>query len=503
MVNQVKIGNFKSFGKTQEIPIKPITLIFGANSAGKSSIIQNLVFLEEYFNKNTLDLFKISKNQDVIDLGGVNQFLNQNSQNGTITLGGKVKLRFYTDWKLFKEFLNKKNSLHKYINFDTADNYDTVEVEIETLIDWELEIDIKNFDDRYITKIDISIDQYEVYIYSSDEDHQESTDYLENSILNTDKGYTLLKIEQESQNSPIVKIKEFNGEHPVMSFFRSEIRLRSSSEDLKEYFNKSEIKITEDFRYEEDCEIYVPADDIEDLLYAIFKEIKKNYNSTFFGPWRKIPERLYGNLNQHSLAWKRLFESEQHRSRVNKLLRSLGIQYEVIIEKYHSDLKKQRTHEFISLRDTRNNNLISASDIGTGISQILPILVMLEDKFTGLIYVEQPELHLHPGLQAKWGKALKETSRYKHIIFETHSEHIIKSIQLEVMKANLTNGGDGISNEDVAILYVSRDEIGNSVVRKMDLDETGSFVEPWPDDFFEISADLSFERLKQSYKSRN
>jgi predicted ATPase len=43
------LANFKAFGPTaQEIPLKPITLVFGPNSAGKSSLIHSVLWLNQY-----------------------------------------------------------------------------------------------------------------------------------------------------------------------------------------------------------------------------------------------------------------------------------------------------------------------------------------------------------------------------------------------------------------------------------------------------------------------
>jgi len=500
MIKQVKIGNFKSFGKTQEIPLKPITLIFGTNSSGKSSIIHNLVFIEEYFKKKFLDIPQIIKDEEIIDLGGIEQFFNQGSRSGVVTLGGIVDVEMNTTWDKYKDFLDKGNPLH-----DEVKTYsdEMIDVTIESSLEWRLEINVNDFDKNYVTGLEVFIDKYLMIVESMSQSHEEGEYFTGIPEFNIPSGCTIIKIEQNKENSPVVKLKELLGENPVISYLMSKVFNCFESESIEEYFNKSEIKILESLIYEEGSDVITPAEDMEKILNVLFDEIKSNYYSTYFGPWRKIPARLYGSLNHHSHAWKRLLENEELRSRVNKLLHSLGIQYEVIVEKYHSEINKARTHEFISLRDKTNQSLISANDVGTGISQILPILVAMEDWLTGPIYVEQPELHLHPGLQANWGKALKEASEYNHVIFETHSEHIIKSIQLEVMKANQSAGKDGISNEDVAIIYVSRDENGDSIVKEMELDETGSFIEPWPDDFFELSSDLSFERLKQSFKSMN
>jgi AAA15 family ATPase/GTPase len=58
MITALRIGNFKAFAEPQTIPIKPLTLIFGANSAGKSSIIHALVFARHALDRrSTFRLF--------------------------------------------------------------------------------------------------------------------------------------------------------------------------------------------------------------------------------------------------------------------------------------------------------------------------------------------------------------------------------------------------------------------------------------------------------------
>jgi len=96
----------------------------------------------------------------------------------------------------------------------------------------------------------------------------------------------------------------------------------------------------------------------------------------------------------------------------------------------------------------------------------------------------------------------KEVEEYFQLIIETHSEHFIKAAQLELAK-NLNRDKPNFKKEDLSVLYISKDKSGFSNVKQMEMDETGAFTEPWPDDFFELSADLSLERLRQSYKSRN
>ena len=73
----LRLGNFKAFADTQEVPIRPITLIFGPNSAGKSSIIHSLALVHHALFSRTgdLDAHRTEIGGDSIDLGGFGQYV--------------------------------------------------------------------------------------------------------------------------------------------------------------------------------------------------------------------------------------------------------------------------------------------------------------------------------------------------------------------------------------------------------------------------------------------
>jgi len=86
MIESIHLGNFKAFAKTQAIPVKPITLIFGANSAGKSSIIHSLALLHEALNTGELDIFRTRLGGSSIDLGGFRQYIHRRQANRRMDL---------------------------------------------------------------------------------------------------------------------------------------------------------------------------------------------------------------------------------------------------------------------------------------------------------------------------------------------------------------------------------------------------------------------------------
>jgi predicted ATPase len=128
-------------------------------------------------------------------------------------------------------------------------------------------------------------------------------------------------------------------------------------------------------------------------------------------------------------------------------------------------------------------------DVGIGISQILPVVAASVGEHERLVLIEQPELHVHPRVQAELGDLFIETSvRGPHsYILETHSEHLILRIMRRIRETGegKPHNGFPVTGDDVAVYYVSVEK-DHTALRRIDIDRKGEFVQPWPDDFFEI-----------------
>src|SRR5439155_23293754 len=75
MLTELSIGNFKAFDETQRIPIKPLTLIFGANSSGKSSIIHSLLLMNHGSETGNFDVRIPRMAESAVDLGGFRSYV--------------------------------------------------------------------------------------------------------------------------------------------------------------------------------------------------------------------------------------------------------------------------------------------------------------------------------------------------------------------------------------------------------------------------------------------
>lgn len=140
------------------------------------------------------------------------------------------------------------------------------------------------------------------------------------------------------------------------------------------------------------------------------------------------------------------------------------------------------------LFDIKKNTILSHRDVGIGVSQVLPVLVYAFAAKDEIILMEQPELHLHPALQAELGDVFIETAlgHNNTFILETHSEHLILRLLRRIREttAQKNNSTPPIKPDDICLLYVNPDDKGSELVR-LRIDKYGRLIDPCPDGFFE------------------
>ena len=123
--------------------------------------------------------------------------------------------------------------------------------------------------------------------------------------------------------------------------------------------------------------------------------------------------------------------------------------------------------------------------MGIGVSQVLPVLVLCYYVPEGsTIIFEQPELHLHPSVQAGLADVFIDVikNRNVQIILESHSEHMLRRLQRHIAEETFST--------DEAKLYFCEMMNGESMLTPLDIDMFGN-IHNWPDDFFgDLAGDM-------------
>ena len=152
------------------------------------------------------------------------------------------------------------------------------------------------------------------------------------------------------------------------------------------------------------------------------------------------------------------------------------------------------TNEFgflveIFLRDGKGRKHLF-EDVGSGLGYLLPVLCAIFERsgWCSTGFIQQPELHIHPALQAAMGDVFIEGSEEnRQILIETHSEHlllrILKRIRQTHLQANIAPELK-INADDVCVLYFDPSPDGTTTVKRLRITEDGEFMDRWPRGFF-------------------
>jgi predicted ATPase len=178
----------------------------------------------------------------------------------------------------------------------------------------------------------------------------------------------------------------------------------------------------------------------------------------------------------------------------------LGIPYQLQIHQSSDDLLGDLI--VMGLKKKGSDVVVGPSDVGFGIGQLLPIIVQagLSVNIEGDINcVEQPEIHLHPRLQAEIADLFIETAilpdQYGDMerpqwIVETHSEALILRVQRRIREQVIEPG-------DVSVLYVEPNPTGGSSINYLRIGEDGEFIDEWPGGFFEETYNETFSGYQE------
>ena len=432
MLERLRIQNFKSWQDTGDMAFGSLTGFFGTNSSGKSSILQFLLMLKQTVeSSDRSQVLDLGNDFSYVELGTVHDVLHNHEVPGILSFN----LQWHYSTPTFGgDFVEREAKFSAKIKYA------------------EDVVSLENF-------------KYEM----------ETTTYH--------PGYWIGSMRKETQdiNSKYsLDIKETRHILPTKT---------SLQKPSKFYIFSNEAHASYDIDYE-----------LEDAVFR-FEYL---FNSVFYlGPLREYPNRLYiwggnqpdgvGNRGERAVA--ALLSSrnqgptidmgegqpkrtvEEH---VAHWLKELGLIYSFKVQPIAPNRKEYE----VRIQRTAESASVFLTDVGFGVSQILPVLVLLFYVPEGsTVILEQPEIHLHPAVQAGLADVFIDAIKRRkvQIILESHSEHLLQRLQLRIAEKGLNPEKE--FDHSQAKLYFTSIEEGRSKLTTLELDEYGN-INNWPDGFF-------------------
>lgn len=220
----------------------------------------------------------------------------------------------------------------------------------------------------------------------------------------------------------------------------------------------------------------------------------------------------YTGIYTSEQMWTNLINSKELQVKFNAWLSSdsrLKSQYKVLVKESDAEyssfitffrklfsLKRAIKKELVFI-DLRTNTEVLPKEMGLGISQIIPIILSSINSFNTDIFIEQPELHLHPVIQSEIADEFIRSAKDNNneFVIETHSEHLLLRIMKRMRYTEEDKKGRDksldLTPDDICLLYVDSHK-GKTFLRELKFGADGTLLNKWPNGFFEESYNEMF-----------
>ena len=175
--------------------------------------------------------------------------------------------------------------------------------------------------------------------------------------------------------------------------------------------------------------------------------------------------------------------NHQEESRISAtILKELGLTWKIEAKRLDDTRVELQVGRMPRPKHGGARDLVSIADVGFGVSQTLPVVVALRVAAPGqLVYIEQPEIHLHPRAQAAMARLLVNAAkRGVRVVAETHSSLLLLAVQTLVAEGAIDPNLVGLN------WFLRSEKDGTTRIQSADLDEAGRFGD-WPEDFDEVA----------------
>lgn len=421
-ITKIGISGYKSIDKYQTIEIRPLTILAGANSSGKSSMMQPLLLLK--------------------------QTLEASYDPGPLLLNGP-NIRFTSVEQITSKCDGTNSDAPFVIEIETSGS-PTIKTE-------------------YVKGKESPIEIRQMEVKS--------------------KSGKTVSLRPDSTSEEITKaFPEIVGDFPL-EVFKRQASKRNWVVQRDRCFLDISLK---DLKGRNFIAGISPSGQVESMLRRIIHLPGLRGN-----PERNYPVTAVGTT--FSGTFEKYFASVltqwQQSKAVSKLrgvtsdLEKLGLTWKVLATPINDTQVEVRVGRLPHPKQGGARDLVSVADVGLGVSQTLPVVVALHAAEPGhIVYLEQPEIHLHPRAQVALAAVFADAARRGiTVIVETHSSLLLLAVQTLVAEGKL--GAD-----QTRLHWFSRDKDGSTGVSSAELDQAGAYG-TWPEDFAEVTLNAEGEYM--------
>lgn len=493
MLESIALENFKSFKMLPEMAMKPITILCGTNSCGKSSILQSILVLK--------------------------QTVESKDPNQTLLLNGRFVHLGTFDNIIFEKKIDNDVVLDFCFNLPKHGTIQPRQRHMRSIPHQIIMRDLLS-PESYSTSNDFFID-FKISLHAK----QQNT-FLKSTTINSLE----LKIGTKNANgvkNPEVNIEMNLEDNESYKIKWTNVRLRNRDNNAPQsgeatakikFGNLLPVSIEFHDKLIEHRRI-TPVEVFFYRLNTLFQSIFSTY--TYIGPLREEPSRRYIyedeiveiGIKGENAAYIYLAEKDNTinnqyfydddansfyaHGKSLKLSQALTNWLNFMKIK---DLRPERTNEIIYLNlnsSSADKTRVNIADVGFGVSQIFPIILEgLRMPRGNTLLLEQPEIHLHPNLQMQMADYFISLAlSNKKVIVETHSDHIINRLVRRIVEDEQFN----LKNM-IGIYFIKPTENG-SVYEEICIDDKRGITN-WPIDFFDQTATEQEKILLAGLKKR-
>ncbi len=500
MLTNITLENFKAFQKLDNLKVKPITILCGTNSCGKSSILQSILLLKQTLeskksNQNLLlngPFVKLGYFQDVIFRKKIEKHMS-------------FDFVFNTKPELYNVKNGRRPPIELLLRDLIGDRGSMVNRHSEHIIDYKISLKAINNQELVENEYSKSLGVADICIkiFEKNQDNDKSKIVIAITNIKED----VYKVEWSNLKSRYSSHRDgenLNGSMNMRMQFENLLPIAFSPENPTEQ------------RENHFQNIRLVLHRMNDLLQSFFS------NYSYVGPLRQSHKDGFGfyfgdditdignsGENAPFLFLKEKDNILKNHFFYNKKDDSFFKKDDISLDKAFDEwFALMGIKGFGGTISNRNINLhlnaskfdttrIDISQVGFGVSQMFPIVLEgLRMEKGNTLLLEQPEIHLHPNLQMQMADYFISLALSgKRVMAETHSDHIINRLVRRIVE------DDSQNLKDLLGIYFIKPSENGSVYEEIHIDETKGITN-WPVDFFDQTATEHLRIMQAGLKKR-